>query len=325
MEKEFKTIKEQIEILRSRGMDIPNDSFAERALLYDNYYNIINGYKDPFLSKESTPENEIYIKNTNFAEVYVLYNLDSDLRMEFIQMTLIMENHIKSVLAYEFSAAYGHKDYLNRKNFDIFKKDGSVDSRKVRFVDDLIEQIWHDIDYQYRKNNPMVVHYRDDIGYIPMWVLVNILTLGTVAKFYSALKDRDKNNISRNFCLFPKQFRQILSVLTLFRNHAAHNGIIYNYRCRDGKGNANRIPDLEIHDKLSIPQNLHNVYAYGKNDLFAIVIIFKALDHSPKFKFFCDRIESLLSLIDKSLITLSSDDIRRYMGFPDNWFEIKGM
>ena len=46
--KEFKTIKEQINILKSKGIIINNEKKSYKILLNNNYYNIINGYKDIF-------------------------------------------------------------------------------------------------------------------------------------------------------------------------------------------------------------------------------------------------------------------------------------
>lgn len=41
--KEFKTVDEQLEILRSRGLKIVNDEKAKEFLLNNNYYSI-SGY-----------------------------------------------------------------------------------------------------------------------------------------------------------------------------------------------------------------------------------------------------------------------------------------
>lgn len=41
--KEFKTIDEQLEILRSRGLSITDDEKAKEFLLHNNYYRI-SGY-----------------------------------------------------------------------------------------------------------------------------------------------------------------------------------------------------------------------------------------------------------------------------------------
>ena len=52
MKKEFKTYEEQIELLKTRGLKFENEEFDLNKLQEDNYYSIINGYKDLFLDKE---------------------------------------------------------------------------------------------------------------------------------------------------------------------------------------------------------------------------------------------------------------------------------
>ena len=57
-DKDFKTIEEQMEILRSRGLTINDESQAKDFLLYNNYYRI-SGYsltlrKNNVFSKSAT-------------------------------------------------------------------------------------------------------------------------------------------------------------------------------------------------------------------------------------------------------------------------------
>lgn len=51
MEKEFKTIDEQLKLLRTRNLCVVNAVFAKEMLANNNYYYLINGYKDLFLNK----------------------------------------------------------------------------------------------------------------------------------------------------------------------------------------------------------------------------------------------------------------------------------
>ena len=41
MQKEFKTLEQQIEILKNRGMTIKDEDKTKKYLLSNNYYNII--------------------------------------------------------------------------------------------------------------------------------------------------------------------------------------------------------------------------------------------------------------------------------------------
>ena len=83
--KEFKSINEQILLLKSRGMIFNREAEASWLLRDFNYYNIINGYKDPFLSSEDT-----FKKNTSFEEVYSLYMFDKKLKDIFLKYILKM-------------------------------------------------------------------------------------------------------------------------------------------------------------------------------------------------------------------------------------------
>lgn len=49
--KPFKTYDEQIDILKSRNLEIKDKSKAKDILSQINYYNLINSYKNPFLIK----------------------------------------------------------------------------------------------------------------------------------------------------------------------------------------------------------------------------------------------------------------------------------
>ncbi len=69
MDKNFKTIKEQIAILQERGLIIDNEN-AEKIFKDNNYYYLINGYKDLFVIKDNN--NETYKENVKLSEIYAL-------------------------------------------------------------------------------------------------------------------------------------------------------------------------------------------------------------------------------------------------------------
>ena len=49
--KDFKTIEEQINLLKSRNVVFIDENQAKEILI-NNYYNIINGYKDLFIDSK---------------------------------------------------------------------------------------------------------------------------------------------------------------------------------------------------------------------------------------------------------------------------------
>ena len=65
----------------------------------------------------------------------------------------------------------------------------------------------------------MIVHYWDNYHYIPLWVLVRILSFGKISKFYSLMKQKEQNTISRKFNLQISEFKIYLQNLTLIRKY----------------------------------------------------------------------------------------------------------
>lgn len=85
-DKEFKTYRQLLTILRGRGMTIGKGSQGSRVMRIlekENYYNVINGYKDLFLDPASTPTAELYKAGTTFDEVYALWCLAGQSRSQW--------------------------------------------------------------------------------------------------------------------------------------------------------------------------------------------------------------------------------------------------
>ena len=180
-DKSYKSYRQQLNILRSRGMVIGKGSQGSRVMRIlerENYYNVIDGYKELFLaSKATATADEAYKTGTTFDEVYALYNFDRELRNIYLKYLLKLENTFKTVIAHEFSAKYGHDNYLKIENFD------NSTERNISSSIKLIGDIQQEIARQMSKHHQVVTHYITEHGYIPLWVLVNVLTFGKIENF----------------------------------------------------------------------------------------------------------------------------------------------
>ena len=83
MDKPFKTIEEQVELLEARG--VATDDGTPEVLLREGYYSVVNGYKEPFIDKEKSEsaKDDRYLPGTSFADIYALFMFDRELRMLF--------------------------------------------------------------------------------------------------------------------------------------------------------------------------------------------------------------------------------------------------
>jgi len=326
MAKEFMSTNSQLRILRSRGMIIKNGNRVKRILETENYYNIINGYKDLFLDKTNKLSCEKYLMGTNFYEIYALYLFDREIRSIFLKYILEVENNIKAALAYEFSKKYGHDNYLRIENFDTVLQPWErkkTKAQKIGEVSKLIVNIQKEIVKQLSKNNPMISHYVLDEGYVPFWVLVNILTFGTISIFYQNMKQEDQNSVGKKFSMQPAEMKSVLSLLSVFRNQCAHDGRLYNIRAKKNNGQPNNIKTNQIHRDLQIPLDSGNNPICGKNDLFAIVIIFRLILSKTSFNRFFFALQKQITSLQKKIKTVRIEVVLREMGFPNNWMNIK--
>ena len=307
VEKNFKTINEQVEILKNKGLIIEDENVVKDTLLRENYF-FLMGYRHVFLN--STKERK-FIPGTTFSEVYSLFTFDRNFRNIIFKNVLVIENQLKSVLSYQLSKKYGYreKDYLNPKNF-------TSDHNKSRRVRDLIDKMKRQIRINTTSHNA-TMHYMNNYGYIPMWVLVKVLSFGIVCELYTVLKTEDKIEIAEVFNTTPSVLEDTLVILSNYRNLCAHEDIVFEHRTE------RIIPDTEYHEYMNIPK-MDGEYIYGKNDLFAVIIIFKILLNDSNFRLMMKEIEYEIELLDGRIDTISINKILDKMGFPKDYMEIIG-
>lgn len=221
-EKIFRDTRTQIGILKSRGLTIKNKKFAKQIIRRVNYYNLINGYKDPFLQSDSNYEK--YIKGSTIDEIYALYEFDRKLRIITLEYILEIEKEVKSLVSYSFSKCYGHKNYLKLENFDSsgIKKYDCVCSLLSHLYKTIARNINHDLS---------ITHYVNGKNYVPLWVLMNSLSFGEVSKFYTNMHQKERNDVAKHFKWGVKEneLSNSLAFLTTIRNRCAHGERLYSY------------------------------------------------------------------------------------------------
>ena len=308
MEKDFKTIKEQIEILKVRGVII-NDERAKEILTENNYYYLINGYKDLFVDNRS--ETEKYKENVSLEEIYALYKFDSELRINLLRYILIIERRLDTYVAYEFSKTYGNKEYLIESNFDNNKNNNYK-------VTNLITDIRTNTAEQIKIGNKMLNHYMKKYGYIPLWVLIRIMTLGEVSKFYELMKQKDQNAVAKKFGVREKTLKTYLHNIAIARNICAHDEKLYDLKLNNAiiKNNIHFNYNLDLQD---------GKYSNGYKDLFSIIIILKALLKEAEFKKFYSILINDLEELKENIKSIDFIQILNKMGFPKNYKKILNM
>ena len=100
--KTFKTLDEQIEILRSKGLIINNEDDTKEILYRENYF-FVSGYRHLFMRVFNDSK---FIEGTTFEELYATFVFDRRIRNIMFKNILIIENNIKSIISYKMSKKY---------------------------------------------------------------------------------------------------------------------------------------------------------------------------------------------------------------------------
>lgn len=306
--KEYKTFNQQLKILRQRGLQVPTDGKPKKFLEQENYYNVINGYKDLFLQKDEngnpiTPER--YLDDTHFDELKFLFLFDRQLRILFLKYILIFENSFKTVLSHEFSRNYKKPNsYLEIKNY--------VDNspKKVLHQISILTKTIHD---KVDRKGP-IKHYIEDHGSVPLWVLVNYLTIGNLSHIYDILKDTDKNKIAKyysdkynsQYCttlrlrISSKDLQSALKIINLIRNKCAHDERLYN----SDFGNV----------RVSNIANYFGFRYYDNTKIIVAILYLKVLLDKNYFKKFYSELNKLFKDYEDKFNTVQFDEILNIMG-----------
>lgn len=285
--KEYKNNKELIDYLISKNVIVNDRELALKNIEKYSYYSIINGYKAVFKD-----ENSNYNANTSFEEIFALYEFDKNIKAIFLKYTLEIEVIIKSLMSNTLAEEYGVEDYLKLENFD--------DNANEELVNVFIEKIEKEIDDNYIKH-PAIKHYKDTYNFVPPLVLTKILTFGAISRYYSLLKQSDRQKISKYFKLSDKLLRQILINLTMVRNISAHSDRLFNYR------NKYDISFKNIEKGYNRKEYLCNLYMIIKS--------MKVLLDEEKYQEFENLLNREIEKLKEKLIVVDINDILRIMGY----------
>ena len=277
------TIDEQIENLKNMGLIVENEEYAKKILNDISYFRLIKAYSLNLKSK-----NGKYCEKVTFEQIVELYLFNANFRQVIFPEIEKVEINVRCRIANYFAEQYGVLGYLEADNFV------NAEYHKM-FLDDIEEEI--------RRNSkaPFVKNFHDNYegGNLPIYALVEILSFGTLSKFYKNMKNQDKKAIAKSFGVGYTYFESWLESISYVRNICAHYGRLYNA-------------------KLSKTPILYKEYSeagIGNNRIFGVLLCLKhLLKSNDHWNLFVDKIELLFDKYE-------SVDIKT-MGFTENWKEL---
>lgn len=241
--KPFKTIEEQIDILKSRNLLFLNPTTAQQSLKSNGYYEIINGYKYHFL-KDSRDDSKGYKDGINFEHIYALYELDRNIRQFTMTCLEDFEQTFKQNLAYVISQSISEKQqlYTAKSHYNTGESHKTKYGKKFTDRDKLLRQF----NFTITSDFDPYKHYRKKHGNVPPWIMAKNFTFGNVIYWFQLSKknireqviarmlgiDVDVIEASDKILKITSAFNDLLILYLDYRNLCAHEGRIFNHRTK---------------------------------------------------------------------------------------------
>ena len=283
---QFLSYDEQFRLLKMRGMNFSVEENVINLLKQVGYYRLSSYWYSFFENKQE----KMFKKETQFENIWNLYEFDNELRKLVLRQLERIEISIRSRMTYIFSTEYtlfwlndeplfvnekAHKNILSKIKTEIERSDENfIISFKLKYSNEIP----------------------------PSFITLEILSFGTISKIYSNLKrNKAKKDFAKEFALPDVVLESWLHSLVYIRNLSAHHARLWN-----------RIFSV----KPLFPKSISNTWLSNKGI------------RNDKLFFFLSVMLYLLNIIElKNTFKQDLHDLfQKYpnvnkiaMGFPINW------
>ena len=205
-------------LMQDHKLMITDYQRAKHILKTVNYYRL-SGYGIGLLD----PATDQYKEGTSLEQLYALYQFDSHLRKIISPVIEYVEIMFRTAIAYHLAMQYGADGYMDRSNMHPWYSN----VKQKDMYDEFCDQLKVAIDKQSRK--PFVLHHKQVYGgRFPIWVAVELLSLGSLSTLYSLMKPADQQTVAKEFYTDAAYMKSWFAALVELRNICAHYGRIYN-------------------------------------------------------------------------------------------------
>lgn len=229
------TYEQQIAMLRSRGLGIPDEESAVRLLQQVGYYRL-TGYWYPY-REMNDPEvaaalgrrrRDQFVPDVTLDHVQEIFEFDRQLRLLCLDGLERFEIALRAAIAYELGAV---DPFLHLDDSQLDRK--KCGERRPRTAPETELQKWKrslERDVQDSKREDFVIHFKENYdGQMPIWVLTEAMKFGTLVRLLHLLKGAQANAVAGHFGIPSGSHLHSISLgLNTLRNIAAHHNRLWN-------------------------------------------------------------------------------------------------
>jgi abortive infection bacteriophage resistance protein len=227
----------QVALMESRGLvctDLDRALAVLRAAGYYRFSAYVYPFREP-LRKDEQATSPYHFRSdrirpgTTFEQIEALWRFDRLLRMIVLDGLETIEVGIRTQVAHVLGGrnAFGHLD-RSALNEDACREMAGPPHRSVEAFEG-----WSDHYEKLRSNALSEDFVRHNVhkygGQLPVWIAIEFLDFGAIARLFKLLKADDQNAIARDLGIRNGNLlARILPVLNYVRNSAAHHARLWN-------------------------------------------------------------------------------------------------
>ncbi len=213
--KQALSISEQIELLKSRGLNIADSSKTAKFLGEVSYFRFVQ-YLRPMEADKTSHQ---FKPNSRFEDAVALYNFDMELRDLMFKAIQRLEIALRTKIIQEFSLEHGPFWFFDTSLADdehkFIENMNSIDRELQRSKEDFIKE--------HRRNYDKPI-------FPPAWKTLELASFGTLSKLYYNFCDKKlKKRVARQFNLPQHEVLESwMRSVTVLRNCCAHHSRLWN-------------------------------------------------------------------------------------------------
>ena len=295
-EKPALSLKEQVALWQSRGMQVAAPERALRYLDSVGYYRL-SAYCLSFevMPPDGQAREHHFKPATTFEDVLALYIFDRRLRLLVIEAIERVEVAMRTRWAYAMAMRHGAHAHMDAKLF----KDPWAHTKQLAA---LARELG-------KSKETFIAHYRGRYTspfLPPIWAVVETMTLGALSHWVQNTKDNAAKKEIADAMALPtiEVLESVLHNLTPIRNACAHHSRLWNRRLPMKLPNIRRL-QADLLPPDSPNHQAHLLY----NPLTILAILLKRTNPGTTW------MQRVATLVDKYL----RPTMHHQMGFPADW------
>ena len=286
-DKLFLTYNQQMRKLRNDKHITCNGSARKMILVRAGYFNIVNGYKTPFVSGQDAQGNHCYISGTSISELQAVKKFDDHLRSFLLRYITQVEEETRTLAGYKFD------ECNDNGSTSWYDTNAYAPSKSLQEKMSVISNAYNELS---KSQLDYVKFYMENHKQIPTWIMIKVINFSTFIDVIRVSKPDVSHSLCFLYDLVDESGRPNVKLLIgslhwmrKIRNSCAHNERVYCLtRNPNNRGQTSRI--LEKYLRMLSGGYVRNLH----QNIFDLIIYFKYFLPISEYKQFISELKAML-------------------------------